>query len=297
MAKIHILGAGALGSLMAVSLYRAGHAHQLITRQPEQAARIAANGIQCDDGHYPVSVVAATALAKETVQCLLLCTKAQDSLSALRGLGGALSPSAQIICVQNGIGQQQAIASCYPNASIYAALCTEGVTKHAEGHITHAGVGETTVGQLHGPTRALPQALFHHGLVFKQETHIAPALWRKLAINGAINGLTVQYDCLNGELINNPNVYNDVKALVAEMQQLLNAMGYNHVADTLPDDVYRVCKATALNTSSMLQDYRAGRSSEREYVYGTLLNEAYKYNIDVTLLRKLDDELNRRASL
>ena len=297
MAKIHILGAGALGSLMAVSLYRAGHPHQLITRQPKQAEQLTECGIRCGDSVYPVSVVASSALAKDAVQCLLLCTKAQDSLPALRGLGEALSPSAQIICLQNGVGQQQAIAETFPAASVYAALCTEGVTKHSEGHITHAGKGETTVGHLYGPPNALPPALFQHGLSFKLKTDIAPALWRKLAINGAINGLTVQYDCLNGELIENANVYSEVKALVKEMQQVLRAQGFAQVANTLLADVYHVCEATALNTSSMLQDFRAGRDSEREFVYGTWLNEAHRLGIHAPLLLKLNDDLKRRASL
>lgn len=297
MANIHILGAGALGSLIAVSLFRAGHAHQLITRHPEQATRLKEGGIRCGESVYPVSVVALSDLPKDAVQCLLLCTKAQDSLSALRGLNEALSPSAQIICLQNGIGQQRAIAETYPAASIYAALCTEGVTKHGEGHITHAGVGETTLGQLYGPPRALPTALFQHSLSFNQEIDIAPALWRKLAINGAINGLTVQYDCLNGELIENANVYSEVKALVKEMQQVLRAQGFAQVANTLLADVYHVCEATALNTSSMLQDFRAGRDSEREFVYGTWLNEAQRLGIHAPRLQQLNDDLKRRASL
>lgn len=294
MAKIHILGAGALGCLFAVSLHRAGHHPCLITRQPQQAEQLKAAGVQCDGKVYHLDVIALQETSTNTIECLLLCTKAYDSLYALESIEHALSPHAQIICLQNGIGQQQGIANRFPTASIYAALCTEGVTRLDFGDIIHAGVGSTTIGHLFGPKAILPEALFDHTLDVVQVKNIAPAMWRKVAINGVINGLTVQHNCLNGELITQPDVYTQVMALTQEIATLLSAKGYNDIARHLADDVIQVCEATANNTSSMLQDHRAGRQTEHDYVYGTLLREADVYQLDVPLLNELHQQLIRR---
>ncbi|HSG63269.1 MAG TPA: 2-dehydropantoate 2-reductase, partial [Pseudomonadales bacterium] len=273
-----------------------GMAPCLIARDPERAAQLQ-QGIKCDGVIYPVDVVDPNQLSPQSISCLLLCTKAHDSMLALSHVAHALSPQGQIICLQNGIGQQAAIAERWPTLSIYAALCTEGVTRTGTGDIIHAGAGHTDIGQLFGPPHTLPDALFSHSLQVYACDNISPLLWRKLAINGAINGLTVKHDCRNGELLQRVDVYNELKGIVDEIGQVLNANGHCEASHGLLEQVQKVCKSTAMNTSSMLQDFRANRPSERAYVYGTLLDEASKAKIDVPMLEQLNHHLMRRETV
>lgn len=297
MARIHILGAGALGSLFAVSLFRAGSNPCLIARDAERANNLRHAGIRCDGAAYPIDTVGPDKLANSSIECLLLCTKAQDSLTALAAIEPALRPETAIICLQNGIGQHAAIAAQYPAASIFAALCTEGVTRTGSGEIIHAGVGHTDIGQLYGPPLSLPKALSEHRLKVNISADILPALWRKLAINGAINGLTVIHDCRNGELLQRSDVYNELCALVEEIATVLRAAGHGDASLDLFEQVRKVCTATAMNTSSMLQDFRAQRRSERDYVYGTLLREADLAGLEAPMLKQLNQQLIRRETV
>ena len=297
MARIYILGAGALGSLFAVSLFRAGVNPCLIARDAERAATLRHTGVRCDGHAYHIDTVAPDTLTINSIECLLLCTKAQDSLTALDAIAHALRPDVAIICLQNGIGQHASIATQHPAASIFAALCTEGVTRTGTGEIIHAGVGHTDIGQLFGPTQSLPKELSKHRLKVNISADILPALWRKLAINGAINGLTVIHDCRNGELIQRHDVYNELCSLVDEIANVLKAAGHGAASLDLFDQVRKVCKATAMNTSSMLQDFRAQRPSERDYVYGTLLREAELAGLEVPMLKQLNQQLIRRETV
>lgn len=296
LASIHILGAGALGSLFAVSLHKAGIASCLIARDEARAAPLR-QGIKCDGTSYSLQVFAPQQLPAQSIQCLLLCTKAHDSLAALSQIAPAMANNAQVVCLQNGIGQHLAIAQRWPSMSVFAALCTEGVTRTDHGDIIHAGVGHTDIGHLYGPISPLPSHLREHSLRVNFSDNIVPALWRKLAINGAINGLTVLHDCRNGELIQRPDVYSELCAIVDEIHQTLYANGHHEACQGLLEQVQKVCQSTAMNTSSMLQDFRAKRRSEREYVYGTLLNEATKAAVNVPILAQLNHQLMRRETV
>ncbi len=297
MAKIHILGAGALGSLFAVSLFRADINPCLIARDAERAMTLRQTGIRCGGASYPVDIAAPNALANKDIECLLLCTKAYDSLPALAAIAHALRPDAAIICLQNGIGQHAAIAEQHPAASVFAALCTEGVTRTGTGEIVHAGVGHTDIGQLFGPSKKLPDELSKQSLKVNFSTDILPTLWRKLAINGAMNGLTVIHDCRNGELLQRLDVYKELCALVEEIANVLNASGHVDASLDLFEQVRNVCQATAMNTSSMLQDFRAQRPSEREYVYGSLLRQAELAGLEAPMLKQLNQQLIRRETV
>jgi 2-dehydropantoate 2-reductase len=296
LASIHILGAGALGSLFAVSLHKAGVTSCLIARDDARAERLQ-QGIKCDGATYKLHVLTPSELAAQSIQCLLLCTKAHDSIAALSQIAPALASNAQIVCLQNGIGQHIAITQRWPNLSVFAALCTEGVTRTDHGEIIHAGVGHTDIGHLYGPISTLPSELCEHRLRVNVSDNIVPALWRKLAINCAINGLTVLHDCRNGELIQRPGVYSELRAIVDEIHCILDANGHHDACQGLLEQVQKVCTSTAMNTSSMLQDFRAKRRSEREYVYGTLLNEASKAAVNVPILEQLNRQLMRRETV
>ncbi|MFT7914881.1 ketopantoate reductase C-terminal domain-containing protein, partial [Salmonella enterica] len=60
------------------------------------------------------------------------------------------------------------------------------------------------------------------GIAQTWSTEILSRLWRKLALNCAINPLTVLHDCRNGELLQHPG---QLAALSEELGRLLVASG------------------------------------------------------------------------
>ena len=78
------------------------------------------------------------------------------------------------------------------------------------------------------------------GIPHQWTDDISAKLWRKLALNCAINPLTVLHDCRNGGLRDYPS---EVASLCAELITLLQACGQAAAAEHLHEDVLRVIDA------------------------------------------------------
>ena len=119
-------------------------------------------------------------------------------------------------------------------------------------------------------------------------------LWRKLALNCAINPLTVLHDCRNGELRQHRA---QLAALCNELSRLLAACGQHAAAEELESDVWRVVEATAANYSSMHQDVRLGRRTEIAYLLGHACTTADALGVAVPRLHDLHDRLREYLGL
>ena len=142
----------------------------------------------------------------------------------------------------------------------------------------HAGVGHTLVGGY--PTGELARTgqlateLRATGLEIRVTADIESALWRKLAVNCAINPLSAARGCLNGALLDEPARHAEFLSLCREISAILEGLGRNELAREVETDATAVARATAHNRSSMLQDLDAGKRTEIEYITGFLCRQA-----------------------
>ena len=293
----HILGAGAIGSLWAAYAYKAGRPATLIMRDSATLAAYQQTGgftTQLRSGTEVLPLPAAcpeqiiqastgAASTGETISALLITTKAQHTLDALNAVASALADSPLLVLLQNGMGVAEKVQQLYPQATLLQASTTEGAYRKGPFSVVHAGQGQTLLGQ---PQAATPTRTHHYldAASQKQIAHslsaaplkvlvsdsIEAVLWRKLAVNSAINPLTVKYHCRNGELLDNPVAAQDMADLVEEIVQLSQLLGREGWVEDLLPQVRQVAADTALNRSSMLQDIEAGRATEIDYITGYL---------------------------
>lgn len=288
----YILGAGSLGSLWAARLSRAGLPVRLLLRDRQRLnAYRALGGITlAEDGReslYPIP--AETAAQGAQIHRLLLACKAYDAEAAAASVAARLAPGAELILLQNGLGSQQAVAAHLPRARCLYASSTEGAFRAADYRVVFAGRGETWLGdELGGPAPDWLAELQGAGIPLQWSGNILERLWRKLALNCAINPLTVLHQCRNGELAAHPA---EVAGLCDELGQLLHASGFDSAARELQDDVERVIAATAANYSSMYQDVANGRRSEIAYLLGHACREGDRLRLSLPLLRALHERL------
>ncbi|MDR7023319.1 putative 2-dehydropantoate 2-reductase [Pseudomonas peli] len=288
----HILGAGSLGTLWATRLARAGLPVALILRD---SARLhsyqQAGGLtlieQGQPQHYPIP--AQTPDHRQPIQRLLLACKAYDAANAVSQLASRLAPGAEILLLQNGLGSQDEVARAAPQARCIFASSTEGAFRQADFQVVFAGHGHTWLGD---PQHLQPPSwladLQHAGIIHDWSLDILSRLWRKLALNCAINPLTVLHDCRNGELQAYPA---QVTCLCSELSELLHTCGHSAAAENLHDDVQRVIQATAANYSSMHQDVRQGRRTEIAYLLGYACDAAQRHQLVLPHLQALHSQL------
>jgi 2-dehydropantoate 2-reductase len=101
-----------------------------------------------------------------------------------------------------------------------------------------------------------------------------------------VNALTAIYDCPNGKLLALPKAREMMRLAVLEAAAVAEACGVK----ISPDPVGRtlaVCRATAGNISSMLQDVRQGRGTEIEAINGEIVRLAATFNIPAPVNKRL----------
>lgn len=288
----HILGAGSLGSLWAARLFRAGIPIRLILRnQTRLQAYLAADGLtlveQGEARRYPIA--AETPETPGPISRLLVACKAYDAEPAVQQLAHRLAPGAELILLQNGLGSQDAVAACVPQARCILASSTEGAFRDGDFRVVFAGQGFTWLGD-----PKLPQApawladLVRADIPHAWTPDILSRLWRKLALNCAINPLTVLHDCRNGGLSDHPAV---VAALCSELAELLRGCGQPEAAAGLHAEVLKVIQATAANFSSMHQDVARGRRTEISFLLGHACTVATQLHLELPRLQSLHARL------
>lgn len=288
----HILGAGSLGTLWATRLARAGVPVRLILRNEARLADYrAGQGLtlveQGVEQTYPV--VGETPGSPEPIHRLLVACKAYDAQSAIAQLHPRLAPDAELILLQNGLGSQDAVAAQVPLARCIYASSTEGAFREGDWRVVFAGHGYTWLGDAGHPTPPLwLDDLQAAGIPHDWASDILTRLWRKLALNCAINPLTVLYQCRNGGLQAHAC---EVATLCAELAELLECCGQPAAAQDLHSEVQRVIQATAANYSSMHQDVANHRRTEISYLLGYACQAAARHQLVLPHLQQLQARL------
>jgi 2-dehydropantoate 2-reductase len=288
----HILGAGSLGTLWATRLARAGVPVRLILRdearltsyQSSTGLTLVEHGVEQT---YPVT--GETPNSPEPIHRLLVACKAYDAQSAVAQLQHRLAPDAELILLQNGLGSQDAVAAQVPQARCLFASSTEGAFRDGDWRVVFAGHGYTWLGDAGHPTPPpWLDDLRAAGIPHEWSADILTRLWRKLALNCAINPLTVLYHCRNGELQTH---HCEVATLCAELSELLECCGQPAAALDLQHEVERVIHATAANYSSMYQDVANGRRTEISYLLGYACQVAMRHQLNLPHLQQLQVRL------
>lgn len=288
----HILGAGSLGTLWATRLTRAGYSVKLIMRTPARLeAYQAAQGVTLVEGNTSQrwAISAELPHSEEPIQRLLVACKAYDAQRAVAQIASRLSPNAELLLLQNGLGSQQAVADLVPHARCYFASSTEGAFREEDWRVVFAGHGHTWLGDPHyGQPPSWLQELERSGISHEWSTDIVGRLWRKLALNCAINPLTVLHNCRNGGLRAHAD---EVDLLCQELSALLNSCNQPDAAVGLASEVHRVIAATANNYSSMHQDVAQARRTEISYLTGYACQAALSQQLAVPHLQALHQRL------
>ncbi|MDZ7640541.1 MAG: 2-dehydropantoate 2-reductase [Desulfurivibrio sp.] len=205
----------------------------------------------------------------------------------------ALGPAALLLGLQNGISQLSTFATHAPAGSWACGVSTEGATLLEAGHVRPAGTGLTTLGfaappapQLEPRLAAAAELLNRSGCRCRLSPDIRHELWRKLVINAGINALTVIHDCPNGQLLTIPAARRSMAAAVREAAAVAAAHGIILEEDPVAS-TEEVCRRTAANISSTLQDSRRGRESELDAINGEIVRQGRRYQVPTPINEQL----------
>ena len=284
--RIMVVGPGAIGTLFAARLHRAGQDVVLLDHKVDRAERLASQGIQIQTEdrteifRVPVfcSSVTGTSAPPNAPEIVLLCVKAYDTLQAARDVVVYCDSETLIVSLQNGIGNDEQLTTVFPRGSIVCGSTGTGSTGIAEGAVREAGQGLTALAPSDGlwtsNKRAVANSLQDAGFEVDCHDDAVSLVWSKAVLNAAINPVTVLHNILNGGILERAEAHDIMRAAAREAQSVAESMGIALHYEDAVTQAERVCAQTEKNVSSMLQDYRTGRRTEIQNINGEIVRAA-----------------------
>ena len=286
--KVVIIGPGALGCLLAASLtikldqsrdiYSALDLW-LLDYKPDRAQYLNDNGLILEEGNRKITCpIKATVAPREIGQAdiIILCVKSPQVAAGLQLAAKLVHDDTLLVTLQNGIGHLELLKDGQKLPSIVLGVTAQGANMLAPGHVCHAGDGLTRIGFLKSAnfTKSLLLAkvcnlLNNGGIETVIVDNILDYLWSKLLINAGINALTAINRCPNGRLLESAATKEKLTAAVREGEAVARALGIELAGDPLAITL-DVCRKTAQNLSSMLQDVNNKRPTEIDSINGEI---------------------------
>jgi 2-dehydropantoate 2-reductase len=279
MARVAIVGVGAIGSVVGAALLDSGRHEVTLCAHRSKFSRLVIRT------HDAVLEVPASPITNESdaraVEWVLLCTKAHQTGSAAGWLR-ALAP-AKIAVLQNGIEHVARVAPIANGAAILPVIVRCPAEPLAPGEVNQQGPGSLIVAD--DALGAEFAALFAGTRIAVPRTSdFVTELWIKLcqnAVNGAVCGLTVRTIAV----IREPLVAEFARKLALECIAVGHAEGAR-LDDSLATKIVEQMAGTPdaeHHGNSLYYDRRAGRELEFEARNGVVVRLARKHHIATPL--------------
>lgn len=294
--KICVVGAGAIGGLLAAKLQQSGEDVSVIARGPHLAA-VKASGLRLIDesGHEIVAQVQATDRIAEAGQqdLVILGMKAHQVAAVVDNLNHLYTPDTMVLTAQNGIPwwyffkhggpyEGRRLESVDPGGTVANGLPIErvlasvvypaaeiiepGVIKHIEGNrFSLSEIDNTETPRIKQVSDTLKQAGFKAPVV----SDIRAELWTKLWGNLSFNPVSALTHATLEDLCRYPLTRTLVAEMMREAQLVGEALG---IRFRIPIEK-RIAggEAVGKHKTSMLQDIEAGRAVEADALIGSVI--------------------------
>jgi 2-dehydropantoate 2-reductase len=278
--RVAVIGAGAIGGVLAQAACQAGHDVTLCVRTPIPSLSVTRDG---DVRQVPVRIISEPGSLSYPADWVLLTTKGYQTAGAAPWLRKLAGPATVVVAAQNGVDHTERLAPLRPPGPVLPALAYIAARREAPGRVVHVSGSRVVVP--HGAAGTAFAALLADGPV---DVELSPdfltAAWRKLLTNLAANPVTALTGRTLG-VLGSPGIPSLMRGLLAEAVAAGAATGARlssaDVSATM--DFYAQFDAGA--GTSMLEDRLAGRPTEHEEITGAVVRAADRHGVDVPLNR------------
>jgi 2-dehydropantoate 2-reductase len=287
-----IVGPGAMGCLFASRLKRAGYAVTLLDYIRERAEKITRQGIMVEGvtGEYRVEVPVEVGEIGSEPDYVLICVKAIKTMEVGKAIAPWLPPQTSVVTLQNGIGNLEILMDIFGKNRVLGGVTAEGATVLGWGRIRHAGQGSTLFapkGAPHSPLGPLVAAFNRAGFKTDSADNLETLMWGKLIINVGINALTAITGLKNGRLPELRGTRLVMEEAVKEAVAVAEAKNIRLPYQDPLGRVTEVCRDTAGNIASMLQDILNKKVTEVDFINGAIVKEGEILGISTPVNRTL----------
>jgi 2-dehydropantoate 2-reductase len=287
---ILILGTGAMASLFAAHLAASGSKVRMLGTWVEGIEAINQNGVRLigldgDEQSYPAEAT------DDPLECAgsefaIVLVKSYQIKRVAQQLSVCLSEDGLALTLQNGLGNDTALAEVLGAQRVAAGVTTFGATLVEPGLVRYGGEGAISLGN-NKRVDSLAEVLIKAGFVVELVENTDSLVWGKLVINAAINPLTALLKVPNGELIANPTARTLMGLVAQETKRVSSATGIDLPYQDAVAVVESVAQKTASNLSSMLKDVMRNSPTEIDAINGAVVRVGEAINVPVEINRTL----------
>jgi 2-dehydropantoate 2-reductase len=194
--RIAVVGCGAVGSYYGAQLCRAGEDVHFLLRSDYEVVRRRGVCIQTPKGDFrvqPKCAARSEMIGPCDLVMIALKTTANGQFANL--LPPLVGPKTAVLTLQNGLGNEEALAKLFAPEQILGGLCFVCLNRIEPGVIRHTDHGQMVIGEFGRRslprTHALAAKLREAGVPCDVTEELARAHWEKLVWNIPFNGLGV----------------------------------------------------------------------------------------------------------
>jgi 2-dehydropantoate 2-reductase len=296
--RVCVVGGGVIGSLYAGHLARCAETW-VLTRRAAHAEALASHGLRVTGKSDFTATLHATfdEAALPDVDLVILATKATDVDEAAARLAGRLS-SATVMTIQNGLGAEEIVRAHGERPLVSAVTFMSGV-RHADTHVEYELDTETWLGPYADTTtfertQEIERLLVESGLRARAFPDLRPAQWSKLIFNATVNTVAALTDLPHVGAFAQVAAPTDLGLLVRDLMDegkcVAAAAGVDLHEDPWEMNVHAVHRGETeaaagayAHVPSMLDDVRSHRTTEVDFITGSLVREAERAGVPVPL--------------
>ena len=297
--RVCVVGGGVIGSLYAAHLARRLEVWVLV-RRGEHARALEEHGLRVSGKSDFTARLHATADPAELPEFDLgiLATKTTDLEQAAARLEGRF-PRATLMTIQNGLGAEEIVGAHGRWPLISAVTFMSGV-RHGDVHVEYELDTETWLGPYAGtetPYETVEETaalLVDSGLRARPFPDLRPAQWSKVIFNATVNTVAALTDLPHVGQFAAREGPTDLGRLVHELmdegKRVAAAAGVELHEDPWEMNVLAVRRGETeaaagkyAHVPSMLDDVRARRRTEVDFITGALVREAERLGVPVPL--------------
>lgn len=219
------------------------------------------------------------------IDLIILTVKAYNTATAMNDMVPYIRDDTIVLSLQNGLDNVETIRRMMKKEGhILAGITSHGIMRAEDGHIHHAGHGETVLGETVPSGRGFAEKICEMfnsvGIQTRVTNNICGEMWAKAIVNAGINPITAITGLQNGYLLKVPTLTALLERTCSEAIQVALAAKIRLPPCNIIEKTKDVARRTDENRSSMLQDIERGRRTEICSINGYISEMGKRHGVD-----------------
>lgn len=300
--SVAIVGSGAIGLYYGGRLAQAGENVKFLLRSDFD--EISRHGLKVEsvEGDFELPVVQAFRTPEEIgpVDLVIVCWKATANAHLPEVLPPLLHSATQVLTLQNGLGNCEAIAEIVGPERVLGGLCFVCINRLSPGLVSHTAGGKIAVGEFAPGLKDRAIEIAHRfkaaGIPCSAAENLQRAQWEKLIWNVPFNGLAVAEGGVTTDiLLADPAIEDRIRVLMTEVVAAANAQGLGVDPSWIEWNIERTRPMGPYKPSTMI-DFVEGRELELGPIWEEPLRRAKEAGVEIPAMEALLADMKKQVA-